>query len=173
MIRLIAFILLLSACTAPTADTPSQNTIINNELSLFQPLVGKRWVGSGEWENKNEFKQEVEFSYDLNQQIVIAKTKGFVDQNNKDFGARNHGVRRYNKEKGQVEFYEFDVFGGLTTGEVFSEGKNIFYRYQYGDYLLTDMWEYVNTNQYNFKIGRYENDSWKQVYLNGVFKASN
>ena len=94
---------------------------------------------------------------------------GFVDKAQTKLGPRNHGVRQFDEETNTIKFWEFDVFGGLTKGTVFAEGKNILYQYKYGNSVVTDMWEYVDDATYNFKVGNYENGKWKQVYLSTKF----
>ena len=141
------------------------------KLSPFTPLIGKVWKAEGNWGDGSKFKQEVEFHFDLNNTIVIAASKGYTNKEQTEFGARNHGIRRYNPEKQTIEFWEFDVFGGVTTGTVKNEGKNIIYTYAYGNSTVTDMWEYVDDNTYTFKVGDYQNGEWKQLYLETKFSA--
>lgn len=109
--------------------------------------------------------------YALNNTIVIVNSTGFIDKKQTELGLRNHGIRQFDKASDGIKFWEFDVFGGLTEGIVLSQGKNIFYQYNYGGSLVTDMWEYVDDNTYNFKVGDYEDGVWKQIYLNTKFKV--
>ncbi|MCD2258488.1 hypothetical protein [Psychroserpens luteolus] len=143
----------------------------DKDLSIFENLVDKTWSAEGQWENNGpKFKQDVHFSFDLERSVVIAKSKGFVNKEQTEFGDRNHGVRHYDKTTNTIKFWEFDVFGNVTKGKVLAEGKNIIYQYQYGESIITDMWEYVDDSTYNFKVGSYYNGTWEQVYLNTVFK---
>ncbi|MEM9547742.1 MAG: hypothetical protein AAGA77_17300 [Bacteroidota bacterium] len=159
------YTLLLLAILLP-AFCPAQN----NELSIFDDIVGKRWYADGNWGDGSKFKQEISLNYALNNTIVLAESQGYIDEARTKFGRRNHGVRQYDKESGKVKFWEFDVFGGLTEGTVHREGKNIIYQYEYGGTFITDMWEYVDDSTYNFTVGSYENGVWKQVYLKTQFK---
>lgn len=143
------------------------------DLSLFRNLVDKTWSAQGKWDNGTEFKQDVSFHFDLDNSIVIANSKGFINEEQTKFGNRNHGIRQYDKASNTIKFWEFDVFGNVTKGIVFSEGKNIIYQYTYGEATLTDMWEYVDNSTYNFKVGTYNNGKWEQVYLSTVFKEKN
>ncbi|WP_299603268.1 hypothetical protein [uncultured Aquimarina sp.] len=140
-------------------------------LDAFKNLVNKEWKAEGKWGNGSVFKQETTFKYDLHNTLVIARSKGFTNQEQTEYGWRNHGVRKFDKTSKTIKFWEFDVFGGLTEGTIVVDGKNILYQYQYGDSLVTDMWEYVDDNTYNFKVGSYQNGVWKQVYLETQFKA--
>ena len=108
----------------------------------------------------------------LDSTIVIAKSIGFINKEQTKLGLRNHGIRQYDKITKSIKFWEFDVFGELTKGSVFSEGKNIVYQYTYGTSTVTDMWEYVNDSTYNLIVGTYENGEWKQVYLSTKFKKT-
>ena len=141
-----------------------------NELSIFDNLVGKTWKATGEWGDGSKFRQEVTLEYSLDRTLIIVNTIGFTDDKQTQVGLRNHGIRQYDKTSKKILFWEFDIFGGLTKGTVFSEGKNIIYQYEYGGTTVTDMWEYVNDSTYNFKVGNYNDGKWKQVYLNTQFR---
>ncbi len=140
-----------------------------SKLSIFDNLVSKTWKAEGKWGDGSKFVQETTFKYSLDKKIVIAESIGFVDKAQTKLGPRNHGIRQYDATTNTIKFWEFDVFGGLTEGTVFAEGKNIVYQYKYGNSVVTDMWEYVDDSTYNFKVGSYENGKWKQVYLSTKF----
>jgi len=140
-----------------------------SELSMFDNLVAKTWKAEGNWGDGSKFEQEIKLEYSLDSTIVITNAIGFIDEERTKLGLRNHGVRQFDKQSGNVTFWEFDVFGGLTKGIVFSEDKNLLYQYEYGETTVTDMWEYVNDSTYNFKVGRYEDGAWKQIYLDTRF----
>lgn len=142
----------------------------DGDLSAFKNLVNKTWSAQGEWANGQEFKQEVSFRFDLENTVIITNSKGFVNKEQTKYGNRNHGVRHYDKTSKSIKFWEFDVFGNVTTGTVITQGKNIMYQYKYGDDLVTDMWEYVDDSTYNFKVGTYTNGKWEHIYLSSVFK---
>ena len=143
----------------------------SNPLSIFDNLIGKAWKAEEQWENGTKFKQEVTFKYSLDSTLVVAKSNGFTNEEQTKYGPRNFGIRQYDAKSETIQFWEFDVFGGLTKGKVFTVGKNIFYQYNYGGSQVTDLWEYVNDSTYNFKIGSYNNDSWKQLYLETQFRS--
>ena len=142
----------------------------NNQLQGFDNLVNKTWVAEGEWRNGSKFKQEVSYIFDLNNSIVVTNSKGFTNQEQTEYGNRNHGIRQYNAEKDKIEFWEFDVFGGVTKGTVQIEDKNIWYHYQYGDATISDCWEYLDDTTYKFTVGIFKDDKWEAVYLRTVFK---
>ena len=141
-----------------------------NKLKGFDNLVDKTWVANGTWSNGSEFKQEVSFHYELNKTLVITNSKGFIDESQLEYGNRNHGVRQYNAEKDQVEFWEFDIFGGLTTGTVELTDNDILYHYKYGESIITDHWEYIDSNRYRFTVGTYKDGTWEAIYLQTEFK---
>ncbi len=141
----------------------------DTELSIFENLVNKTWKAHGNWGDGSKFMQEITFKYDLEKTIITAKSKGFIDKEQTQIGDRNVGVRKFDTASKTIKFWEFDVFGGVTEGKVIAEGKNIIYQYQYGTSVVTDMWEYVNDNTYNFKVGTYEKGVWKQIYLSTQF----
>ena len=154
-------LLLLLITTMVTITCYSQKT----HLSEFDNLVTKTWKASGNWQDGSKFEQEVCMYYSLDSAIIIVNSKGFIDEEQTIFGLRNHGIRMYDKKADEIKFWEFDIFGGLTEGSVFAEGKNIVYQYSYGDTFLTEMWEYVDDSTYNFKIGVYEDEIWMKIYL--------
>lgn len=141
-------------------------------LSIFEPLMGKTWEAHGNWRNGTKFKQEVTFEYSLDSTLVITRSKGFTDQEQSRYGDRNHGIRKFDNDNNVIEFWEFDVFGGVTHGEVVQDGKNILYHYRYGESRITDMWEFEDHGTYNFTVGEYSNGKWKQKYLETQFKAA-
>nr|WP_298789367.1 VOC family protein [uncultured Allomuricauda sp.] len=138
-------------------------------LSVFENLIGKTWFAEGDWGNGTKFKQEITFQYDLEGALVISKSKGFTNQKQTTYGDRNHGIRKFDKESNTIRFWEFDIFGGTTEGTVKTKGKDIIYTYSYGGSTVTDYWEYIDENSYNFTIGSFENGEWKQVFLKTQF----
>ena len=142
-----------------------------HDLSIFQPLVGKKWKAEQKWETGGKFKQEVEVSYALDKKLVLVKSKGYTNQEQTTYGMRNIGIRQMDAKEGKVKFWEYDVFGGVTQGTVFGQGKNLYYQYDYDGAFLTDEWEYVNDSTYNYKVGFWETGQWKKVFLETQFKA--
>ena len=145
----------------------------STDLSMFDNLIGKTWKAEGNWGDGSKFLQEITITSSLDSSIVVSESIGFVNKKRTKLGMRNHGIRQFDNKSNTVKFWEFDVFGGLTEGFVFSIGKNLAYQYKYGDSKVTDMWEYVNDSTYNFKIGEYENGQWIQTYLTTQFKEIN
>lgn len=140
-----------------------------NELAIFKHLSSKVWLAEGKWGDGSTFKQESTFSYALDSTLVIVKSKGYINQDKTEYGERNHGIRKWDSKKGGLEFWEFDVFGEITWGKVFVEDKNLRYEYVYEDTLVSDYWEYVDDDTYNFTIGNFANGEWEQVYLKTQF----
>ena len=141
-------------------------------LSIFDPLVGYTWSAEGKWGNGSPFKQEILIETDLDKKIVISRSRGYTNQAQTVYGDRNFGIRQFDSISGKLKFWEFDVFGGLTVGEVIKKNKNILYQYDYGSSSITDMWEYVNDSTYNFIVGSFKNGQWEQQYLSTQFTRS-
>ncbi|NAY91174.1 hypothetical protein GTQ34_04510 [Muricauda sp. JGD-17] len=115
------------------------------------------------------FKQEITFSYSLDSTLVIAESKGFTDKEQRAFGPRNHGVRKFDPKTNSIKFWEFDIFGGTTEGTVKSRDKDILYTYDYGATKVTDYWKYIDEDTYDFIVGVYKKGEWEQIYLKTQF----
>lgn len=139
-------------------------------LSVYADQVGSTWVIDAQWGNGSPFKQEITLSYGLNNAVVIAKTRGFIDQEQTTLGDRNHGIRKFNSETNQIEFWEFDAFGGLTQGTVTVKGKDLYYVYEYQGTWLADIWEYKDEDTYVYKVAQYVDGTVGDVYLTGEYK---
>ncbi|MDT0607327.1 hypothetical protein [Croceitalea rosinachiae] len=163
----------ISFCISISILFYSNSLAQSGNLKVFQPLIGKTWVAEGNWGNGTKFKQETTFSYDLDSTIIIANSNGFINKEQTKFGDRNHGIRKWDEESEAIRFWEFDVFGGVTTGKILVDGKNMRYEYQYGTTVISDFWEYIDATTYNFTIGNYEEGKWQQKYLETQFKALN
>jgi hypothetical protein len=148
----------------------------NKHLSHYDNLLGGMWVTDAEWEDGTPFKLEIEYYYGLSNQIIKTRTMGNISATAYEHGLRNEGIIAWNQEDELIQFWEFDIFGGITSGSSeLSNGKILYhYSYKMGDqsYSLTDMWEYIDDNQYKYIVGEYdpENQSWKQIYLNTVMR---
>ncbi len=143
--------------------------VAQGQLKNFEPFIGKTWVASGQWGDGSKFKQEITFSYDLDSTLVLTKSKGFTNKEQTTYGDRNHGIRKFDAETNTLKFWEFDVFGGVTQGEVVFQGKNLYYRYDYEGTTVTDAWLYADAKTYNFKVGKYTDGVWEQTYLDTQF----
>jgi hypothetical protein len=166
----LALMLLLSF--ALRAQVPSADSLRRAAaFAAFEPLLNRSWQADEQWENGQHFKQIVHFRSALSGQIIRVETMGFTDPKQQRWGTRNHGIRRWNPELGQMEFYEFDVLGGLTTGHLSFQGDSIFYHYAYGGNALTDAWLPVDANTYLFLVGQWENNAWTNIFLQTQFRA--
>lgn len=145
----------------------------DSHFKNFENLINKTWKAEGTWNNGTKFIQEISFKYDLQESIIISNSKGFIDNEQTKIGNRNHGVRTWDQTTSSINFWEFDVFGGVTKGTVYFEGKNIIYTYDYSGVIVTDMWEYFDDSTYKFTVGIYNEEGWKQVFLETEFKQVN
>ena len=99
----------------------TQGELVAQKTSLldsFTPLIGRTWSATGNWGDGTVFKQKVNFTQSLNGKIITAISEGFIDEERTKWGTRNHGVRAWDEECKCYRFWEFDVFGGLTTGKI-------------------------------------------------------
>lgn len=133
--------------------------------AVIDVLMNKTWTAEGEWNNGDRFKQSMTFSRKLNGAFVMTETQGYLDQKTALFGPRSHGIRLFDKKTGTYRFWEFDVSGGVTSGELTFVDKDMYYTYRYGDAMVTDHWDYVDDNTFNYTIGIKEDGGWKEVYL--------
>ncbi|MEL6303818.1 MAG: VOC family protein [Bacteroidota bacterium] len=137
-------------------------------LALFEPLMEKEWSAEGKWGDGSLFKQEIQLAYSLDSMLVMVRSKGFTDSEQRQYGHRNHGIRRFDAQAKQLMFYEFDVFGNMTQGSVSKKNKDIIYTYDYQGTTVTDYWAYIDANTYSFKVGVYDG-TWQQVFLETTF----
>lgn len=140
-----------------------------HNLSAFDHLVNKTWRTETNWKSERPFFQEVSFEFALDSTIVLTKTKGHINEAQTEIGNRNFGVRQYDKDKKEIYFVEYDVFGGKTEGTVHLEDKDLIYTYTYGGLELTEKWIYLNPTTYTYKIGIWKNDTWEKIFLESQF----
>ena len=144
-----------------------------DQLKAFDPFLNKTWQIEGKWGNAMDFKQETTFRKALEGNLIIAESKGYINEGQTQWGDRNHGIRRYDAEAQKLKFYEYDVFGGFTEGEITIEGKDLLYIYTYEGQTICDKWEYVNENEYKYIVGTYGNGRIQLVLLEGKAKVKN
>lgn len=140
----------------------------DNAILALKNLAGSTWISEGEQLGGHQGKTVKEMSWGLDGKIVKVKTYT-TDPKTLEFGLRNEGVRIFNTTTGQLEFYEFDKFGGVSQGVIIVDGKNLHYEYQYGDLLLRDSWYYRNDNEYLYIVASWQDGKQTQKYHEGVF----
>ncbi|MEM9528077.1 MAG: hypothetical protein AAGA31_15800, partial [Bacteroidota bacterium] len=70
-------------------------------------------------------------------------------------------------------FHEYDKFGGLTTGTIATNGKNIYYDYDYQGLRLRDAWEYIDERTFKLTVGDIGTDGdWGRIYHETTFTAA-
>ena len=144
-------------------------------FKVYTNLLGGRWETKGKWERGQEFHQEVIITLELTKNLFIVKTKDFIDAKQFDHAQRNYGIRAWDDKEKKMKFWEFDVFGGITTGEIRVEGNNIYHVYQYqnknGEMLfLADAWIYIDKDTYSFKVCEFVNNSLGKEYMATIYK---
>lgn len=147
---------------------------ITPELEAFQNLIGGRWIANGNWGSGTSYKQESEFETGLSGKLIKVKTWGNISETDYSFGLRSEGVRYWDESESVLKFWHYDVFGSAATGDVSTNGKDIFLSYLYdfgsGPMKLTDAWIFKSKNEYEFIVGIFEEGEWKQKYLSASFK---
>ena len=150
-----------------TAQTSS------NQLDALENLIGGTWTTKGTWKSGKQYHQEIKFEWALSKKVITAKTHDFVDASQFDEAMRNYGIRAWDKNKGQLTFCDVDVYGGVTSGTISVNGKDIYYSYPYvlenKTEMVTDGWIYQDDNTYTYKVGIYRDGVWEKVFLQSVF----
>lgn len=141
-----------------------------NPLAFYEVQMGKTWEIEAKWGDGSLFKQELTIAYGLQDNIVQTLTRGYINPERTEFGDRSVGIRKYDQESGKVLFWEFDTFGGVTTGEVISKDRDIWYVYSYQDKTIADIWEYLDDETYAFRVVSYDNGEIGDMYLKGAYK---
>lgn len=161
--KLVASLLIL--CTSSMTISAQ-----SNPLEAFAQLNGTSWRAEGAWSNGQKFKQEATFEMVLADKTVKVTSKGFTNQEQTEYGIRNIGYRQYDAPTGVIRFWEFDVFGGVTEGEVMINDRDIWYKYQYGESVVTDAWEYIDDFTFKYTVGEHNSQKWTAVYLETEFR---
>ncbi|WP_462248784.1 hypothetical protein [Ekhidna sp.] len=139
------------------------------KLVAFSNLAESTWVSDGKQLGGHDGKTVKEFTLGLDGEIIKVKTFT-TDPKTLEFGLRNEGIRIFNKETSQVEFYEFDKLGGVSKGKVIFDEKDIHYQYKYGDLILRDSWIYLSTDEYDYSVCSITTEGeCEQIYHKGKF----
>jgi len=170
MNRLILLILVFSFCFYSSINAQNH---LSSDLVVFENLLEGKWKGDGKWNNGMVFKQMIKYSPGLGGKIITVYTQGNISKTGFRWGDRSYGVRQWDDSTKSIRFWEFDVFGGRTEGIVLSRNQDIFYTYNYdsgeGIIELSEVWLFVGKDEYGFRIGVYEGNEWKKVFLDGKF----
>ncbi|MFN7115944.1 MAG: hypothetical protein ACK4TA_04045, partial [Saprospiraceae bacterium] len=159
---------ILSASAQSSAPTKEE------VYKVYANLVGGKWETKGQWASGAAFHQEITVEWELTKNIFIVKTHDYVDSKQFDQAMRNYGIRAWDNATQTMQFWEFDVFGGVVTGTVQVQSNHLYHIYQYpdkkgGTMTLADVWEYVDKDTYNFKVCTYENGKPGKVFMNSTY----
>lgn len=143
-------------------------------LQVFEPLMGATWQVEGNWKDGKPFKQEVKYSWALNDQHVRMNTNSYLDTNFTSFGAFSEGMHSWDAGSNTLKFSIYDIYGNIIQGIVVTKEKTIQYIYDYtmkdGSVLtMTDALIWVKPDKYMFKVGTMEDGEWKETYLETYF----
>jgi hypothetical protein len=88
------------------------------------------------------------------------------------------GVKAWDKSTGKMKFWEFDVFGGITTGEVLFDNGTIYHVYDYTDskgniVTLADIWIPIDKDTYTFKVCSYKDGKAGPGYMAVTYTRAN
>lgn len=142
---------------------------------IYSNFVGGKWVTQGKWKGGADFHQEVTVQMELTRNIFTVKTRDYIDSKKFEDAVRNYGIRAWDQKEEKMKFWEFDVFGGIITGEVVVEGNNVYLVYEYpdksgGTKLLADVWIYVDKNTYIYKVCDFADGKPGKEYLSSTYK---
>lgn len=154
----------------------SQTGNISREQAYktYSNFVGGKWEAKGKWKNGSDYHQEIIVETELTKNIFTVKTQDYIDSKQFDNSRRNYGVRAWDDKEKKMKFWEFDVFGGIVTGEIIFDGNNIYHVYQYplksgGTKMLADAWIYINKDSYTFKIAEFNEGKLGKEYMSSTF----
>jgi len=113
------------------------------------------------------------FEWGLNGKIVKVQHYGDDWNNRGEFGLRNEGIRAWDEKSKTILFWEFDVLGGITTGEVIVDHDTLHYEYRYPidgkQTTLRDSWYRRDADTYDFNVLVREKNGWK-IMLQTVYQ---
>jgi len=147
------------------------NTLLaQSSLSAFENLVGSKWEVVGRWSNGEDFRQEYLFEWSLDKNLVKVQTYGTINMLTGEYGLRNEGIRVWKEGEGKIQFYEFDIFGGVTEGICTIDGESIIYEYNYQGLALKESWIFKDKNTYEYIVESLENGKRKELYQTSTIK---
>ncbi|MGB0526119.1 MAG: hypothetical protein ACPGJS_24265 [Flammeovirgaceae bacterium] len=143
-------------------------------MEAISQLIGGKWVAEGKWLDGKQFKQEIIYEWGLDHNIIKVKTYGYTDQGQREFGLRNEGIRAWDDKDNAMKFWEFDIFGGITTGSCLVDQNQVHYQYEYkideSYALFRDTWTKIDDDTYRYRVGIVEDGKWESVLLDTTFK---
>lgn len=145
-------------------------------MDALSEMIGGKWVIQTKWENGGEFHQEQIFEWGLNETIIKVTTFGTVNQKTGEFGLRNEGIRAWDGQEKVMKFWEFDVFGGITTGTCGVDSNAFYYEYEYAPdgnpQTFRDVWTKIDLDTYKYQVGTFADGAFSKVFLEVTAKRS-
>ncbi|MEM0940159.1 MAG: hypothetical protein AAF600_16830 [Bacteroidota bacterium] len=132
-------------------------------MKVFENLMTSSWISEGEQLGGFDGKTVYQFEWGLNGKIIHVKTFT-TDPKTRKFGLRNEGIRAFNHSTSNLEFFEFDKTGGITTGIIIVDGKSLHYEYEYQEKTFRDSWIYVSKDKYQLIVGTWADGRWAQRF---------
>jgi hypothetical protein len=169
IMKTILITLLVSAMAfSQTAQDPPMTK--EETYKIYANLLGGKWETKGTWEIGAAYHQEKIVEMELTKKIFTVKTYDYIDSKKFDNSQRNYGIRAWDSKEQKMKFWEFDVFGGITTGEVLIDNNDIYHIYEYHDKTLVDAWIYVDKDTYTLKICEYNDGKFGKEYMTSTYK---
>lgn len=170
-------ILIMILVTTIALLKTNQNPVLTKDetYKVYSNLVGGKWETKGKWQNGAEYHQEIIVDQELTKNIFTVKTYDYIDSKQFDNAQRNYGIRAWDSKEQKMKFWEFDVFGGITAGEIFIDNNDIYHIYQYTDKnggirTLADAWIYIDKDTYTFKVGEFSDGTLGKLYITSIYK---
>jgi len=153
-------------------------TLTTDKESIFKSyshFVGGSWVAKGTWSSGGEFHQEMVVESILNGTIFTVKTYDYIDSKQFENSQRNFGIRAFDASQEKVVFTEYDVFGGITKGEVKVSENTIYLVYNYTNKKgittqLANIWKRIDDNSYEMSVCEFTNDVIGKVYMTTTYR---
>lgn len=165
----ILITLLVSSMTF--AQTIQDRPLTKEETyKVYFNFIGGTWETKGKWQNGTEYHQEIVVEMELTKNIFTVKTRDYIDSKKFDNSQRNYGIRAWDKNEQKMKFWEFDVFGGITEGEIKIDGQNIYHIYHYHNKTLADAWIYVDKDTYTYKVCEFANGKLGKEYMVSTYR---
>jgi hypothetical protein len=159
--------------TVAGASASEQRSEKETLFAFFATLAGGEWHGTGRWASGGSFVQVHRYERAPDGIIVRAQTL-IPDSASGRLIVRAEGVRAWDQAAGLMRFWEFDRAGGITSGRVGVQDDVVYYEYQYAiggqERTLRDTWRANADGAYDYRVGIWQDGSWKQIFLDAQFR---
>ena len=168
-------LLVFSAAAFPRSVHAQDKDAIH---AFFEHLVGGTWEADGTWQNGSPFVQHQQYAWGPGKAFIMVKSFGPVESTagGTDMEWRNEGIRAWDADSGTMRFWEFDRYGGITTGGVSLQGDVLVYDYVYtsdgADMHIRETLSIQSPSSIGYRIGTWTDGSWSQLMLETTLRRS-